>query len=127
MSLSSSKIAANVPVSDLNRAVAFYREKLGLNVMPLTDWLAVALADDGSLLALARRPTPPTDQDIANFTVTDIKGTVKELKGKGVAFENYDLPYLKTVDHIAQQDGFSAAWFKDSEGNLLQINQSPAR
>ena len=127
MSLSSSKIAANVPVSDLNRAVAFYREKLGLNVMPMTDWLAIALADDGSLLALARRPTPPTDQDIANFTVTDIQGTVKELKGKGVAFENYDLPHLKTVDHIAHQDGFSAAWFKDSEGNLLQINQSPAR
>ena len=125
MSLSTSKIAANVPVSDLNRAVAFYRDKLGLNVMPLTDWLAVVLAADGSMLALARRPTPPTDQDIANFTVTDIKGTIKDLKDKGVAFESYDLPHLKTVDHVARQDGFSAAWFKDSEGNLLQLNQSP--
>lgn len=125
MSLAGSKIAANVPVTDLDRAVSFYQSKLGLKVMPLTAWLAIVVADDGSVLALARRPTPPTGQDIANFTVTDIKGTIKDLKSKGVVFENYDLPHLKTVDHIAGQDGFSAAWFTDSEGNLLQLNQSP--
>ena len=125
MSLAGSKIAANVPVNDLDRAVSFYQNKLGLKVMPMTSWLAIVVANDGSVLALARRPTPPTDQDIANFTVADIKGTIKDLKSKGVVFENYDLPHLKTVDHVASQDGFSAAWFKDSEGNLLQLNQSP--
>jgi catechol 2,3-dioxygenase-like lactoylglutathione lyase family enzyme len=125
MSLSSAKIAANVPVSDLGRAVAFYQDKLGLKVMPLTEWLAIAVADDGSVLALARRPTAPTGQDIANFTVTDIVRSIAELSRKGVVFESYDLPHLKTVDHIARADGFSAAWFKDTEGNLLQINQSP--
>jgi catechol 2,3-dioxygenase-like lactoylglutathione lyase family enzyme len=125
MSLASSKIVANVPVHEMPRAIAFYQSKLGLKVMPITEWLAAAVADDGSMIGLAARPTQPSDQEVANFTVADIKGTIKTLKSKGVVFENYGLPYLKTVDHVAERDGFSAAWFRDSEGNMLQLNQSP--
>jgi predicted enzyme related to lactoylglutathione lyase len=125
MSLTSSKIMANVPVAEMPRAMSFYKDKLGLQVMPVTEWLAAAVAADGSMLGLSARPTQPSDQEVANFTVTDIKGTIKTLKSKGVVFENYDLPYLKTVDHVAERDGFSAAWFRDSEGNMLQLNQSP--
>jgi predicted enzyme related to lactoylglutathione lyase len=61
------------------------------------------------------------------FAVADIAGEVKALKSKGVTFEEYDFPGLKTKDSIAEApDGAQAAWFKDTEGNMLTIVQ-PAR
>ena len=66
------------------------------------------------------------------FEVTDLKATVAAMRARGVIFEEYDLPGLKTVDGIAEVDGNYpskggvgelAAWFKDSEGNLLGIGQ----
>ncbi len=48
---------------------------------------------------------------------------VNALRGKGVAFEEYDMPEIKTQNGIATQDSFKAAWFKDSEGNILCIHQ----
>jgi hypothetical protein len=52
-----------------------------------------------------------------------VEKVVQELRGRGVIFENYDLPNLKTLDGIATIEGFKAAWFKDSEGNVLAIAQ----
>jgi predicted enzyme related to lactoylglutathione lyase len=127
MTLSNSKIAANVPVNDMPRAIKFYSETLGLKVMPMTPWAALVMAESG-MIALSLRAKPmQTDNDICNFTVDDINATMKELQGKGVEFMDYDLPWMKTVNHIGERDGFQAAWFKDSEGNLLQINQAPKR
>ncbi len=47
--------------------------------------------------------------------------TVADLRAKGVVFEDYDMPALKTENGIATTEGFVGAWFKDSEGNLLTI------
>ena len=82
-------------------------------------------SSDGTMVSLAQREKVPSDEDSVNFTVKDIKGTIKELEGRGVVFNDYDTERLKTVDHISEYKGFQAAWFKDSEGNTLQINQSP--
>ncbi len=125
MSLAKSKIAANVPVSDMKRALEFYGKTLGLKTMQMVPWLAAVMASDDTMLILAQRQFTPNEQDIANFTVKDLRQTIEDLQEKGVVFEDYDLPQLKTVDHIAERDGFMAAFFKDSEGNLLQVNQSP--
>jgi hypothetical protein len=66
------------------------------------------------------------------WEVDDIEAAVAELKGRGVAFEEYDLPGLRTVDGIADIEGNypskgatgeRGAWFHDSEGNLLGIGQ----
>jgi hypothetical protein len=58
-----------------------------------------------------------------SFSVDDIGAVVKHLKSKGVVFEEYDLPDLKTVDSIAERSDFKGAWFKDSEGNMIGIGQ----
>jgi hypothetical protein len=50
-------------------------------------------------------------------------GTVRELEGRGVRFEDYDLPGLRTVDHVLTAEGMKAAWFTDSEGNVLCLHQ----
>jgi hypothetical protein len=57
------------------------------------------------------------------WDVDDVEAAVAELRGRGVVFEEYDLPGFKTVDGIAEIAGEKGAWFKDSEGNLLAIGQ----
>jgi hypothetical protein len=58
--------------------------------------------------------------------VRDVEATVADLWGKGVRFEDYDLPGLKTVNGIADLGGIKGAWFKDPEGNILSVVQLPA-
>jgi hypothetical protein len=59
------------------------------------------------------------------FMVADVEAAVAELRGKGVSFEEYDLPGLKTVNGIAELGGSKGAWFKDPEGNILSVVQPP--
>ena len=61
----------------------------------------------------------------ASFNVEDIEAEVRELKSKGVKFEEYNIPsmHLKTVNSIATLDKIKSAWFKDTEGNILSITQ----
>jgi len=58
--------------------------------------------------------------------VTDIQGLMGELRQRGVVFEEYDLPEFKTVDGLFEMGGYMAAWFKDSEGNIVEIAQVPS-
>jgi len=55
--------------------------------------------------------------------VTDIGAAVRELKQNGVQFEDYDLPGLKTTDHVCVLGSEKAAWFKDTEGNILCLHE----
>ena len=55
------------------------------------------------------------------FEVDDIEGEVKELKGKGIFFEHYDLPGLEQQGDLYVADGFKTAWFKDPDGNILSL------
>ncbi|MBV9174133.1 MAG: VOC family protein [Chloroflexi bacterium] len=126
MSLANAHISANIAVTDMDRALAFYRDVLELKTIPVAPWLSLVMSGDNSMLVLAMRQKVASDEDSANFTVADINATMHELKSKGVQFHDYDLPMLKTVNQVAEAGGFKAAWFKDSEGNTLQINQSPA-
>jgi hypothetical protein len=58
--------------------------------------------------------------------VRDVEATVADLRGKGVAFEDYDLPGVKKVNGIAELGDIREAWFKDPEGNILSVVQLPA-
>ena len=60
------------------------------------------------------------------FETADVEGDVAALKKKGVKFEDYDMPGLKTVDSIATFGKLKGAWFRDSEGNILGISNPPA-
>jgi hypothetical protein len=59
----------------------------------------------------------------AFWAVDDVAAEVAELKARGVVFEEYDMPGIKTVNSIATGGGAKTAWFKDSEGNILAISQ----
>jgi len=115
---------AALPVEDLVRAKAFYQQKLGLTP---TREVEGALFYEGSgnsgflLFPTSGRPSGQHTQ-MAWF-VTDIAATVAELKRRGVRFEEYDFPGLKTIDGVADLGYEKSAWFRDSEGNLLALGQ----
>ena len=72
-------------------------------------------------------PTPNAGTSKASqafWQVHDLESEVAALKARGVRFEEYDMPGLKTTDGIATGRGNKAAWFKDSEGNILALIQS---
>jgi catechol 2,3-dioxygenase-like lactoylglutathione lyase family enzyme len=120
--LINAKVHPTLPVVDLDRAKKFYEEKLGLKVIQ-TDPSpgAVLQAGEGTQLYIYQRAATKADHTAASFSVKDIEATVKELKAKGVVFEDIDTPGLKTVDGVATMGELKAAWFKDTEGNILAV------
>jgi hypothetical protein len=60
---------------------------------------------------------------VLSFEVTGIGGYVRDLASRGVTFEDYDLPGLKTVEHVCVLGSEQAAWFKDTEGNILCLHE----
>jgi catechol 2,3-dioxygenase-like lactoylglutathione lyase family enzyme len=126
--LTNARVSAALPAQDLDRAKAFYRDKLGFQPAEDDGSNVRYKAADGTEFTVFRTMGAPSGTHTQmGFAVPDIAGEVKALKSKGVTFEEYDFPGLKTKDSIAEApDGAQAAWFKDSEGNMLTIVQ-PAR
>jgi catechol 2,3-dioxygenase-like lactoylglutathione lyase family enzyme len=133
--LESSDVAARIPAQDLERARAFYADRLGLTpVEERPGGLRYQCRSGGfSLFQSAGAPSGAHTQ--MAWEVDDIEATVAELRRRGVVFEEYDLPGLETVDGIAEIEGNypsrggvgeRAAWFRDSEGNVLGIGQAMA-
>ena len=122
--LVNSALQATLPVVDLDRARKFYEGKLGLKVVG-TDPSPGALleAGEGTKLYIYQRAATKADHTVASFTVKDVEDEVKELKANGVTFEDIDMPGMgiKTVDGIATIGGMKAAWFKDTEGNIVAV------
>jgi catechol 2,3-dioxygenase-like lactoylglutathione lyase family enzyme len=127
-----SHVATRLPAQDLDRARKFYAEQLGLEPVEERPGGLRYECGDGwfALFESSGRPTGTHTQ--MAFEVDDIEETVRQLRGRGVAFEEYDTPELRTVDGIASVEGNypstgaiaeRAAWFRDSEGNLLAIGQ----
>jgi predicted enzyme related to lactoylglutathione lyase len=115
-----------VPAVDTDRAWHYYEDTLGLNL----DWIAKEAgifqvhAGGGSSFVVYTRSTPTmADHTAIGFNVTDIESVVSDLRARGVMFEEYDMPGMKTVNGIADQGGAKSAFFKDSEGNILSLNQ----
>jgi catechol 2,3-dioxygenase-like lactoylglutathione lyase family enzyme len=119
------KVTPTLPAVDLKRAREFYVGKLGLKVVKEDPSPAITLeAGKGTMLYIYQRGATKADHTVAEFTVDDVESEVKELKTKGVKFEEYDMPSMgiKTVNGVATMDGVKAAWFKDTEGNILGIS-----
>ena len=118
-------VHATLPVVDLERARKFYEGKLGLKVIR-TDPSpgAVLQAGEGTTLYIYQRAATKADHTAASFTVKDVEAEVKELKAKGVVFEEIEIPSMgiKTVDGIATMGDMKGAWFKDTEGNILAVS-----
>ena len=127
--LSESRIAPTLPVVDLKRASKFYKETLGLKINMEDPQGVMFESGDGSLLYLYRRGPTKADHTVVSFNVKDVESEVKELRRKGIKFEEYDIPemQLKTINGIATWTGeewiTKGAWFKDTEGNILSVVQ----
>ena len=122
--LNDSKVTANVPAADLDRARSFYADKLGLTpVQEGEGGLVYATAGGTSFFIYQTEFAGQAGHTIAQWHVADIDGEVRELKDKGVTFERYDMPGLTWDGDIATIPEMGrAAWFKDSEDNILCID-----
>lgn len=126
--LGDKKVIAMLPATDMERVTDFYVNKLGLkaNDTPDKDGLFFE-AGEGTGLFVYKRGETKADHTVAGFGVDDLEKEVDELRNTGVVFEEYNMPEMgiKTENGIAASGDMKTAWFKDSEGNILAINQMP--
>jgi len=123
--LKQAPVTTILPVKDMDRARNFYEKMLELEPR--------GFAADGNYLfgcggsaqiALITKPEGTKAEHTAlSFEVTNIEQVIAKLKARGVVFEDYDFPTLKTVDHVCVLGSDKAAWFKDSEGNYLCVHE----
>lgn len=123
--LSNSRVEANIPARDLKRALEFYADKLGLTpVRELGPALMYKTAGGTSFSVYETEYAGQAGHTIAQIHVDDIETEVRDLKAKGITFEVYDMPGVEWKDDIASMEGMGrAAWFKDSEGNILCLDE----
>jgi catechol 2,3-dioxygenase-like lactoylglutathione lyase family enzyme len=112
--------------TDLDRSRAFYEDKLGLTLSPETikNHLLFDCGNGTSLLIYGRPTGNSADHTQVRFWTSDIDKDVAALAERGVVFEDYDFPSLKTVDHVATTPGIGrSAWFKDPDLNTIAVFQ----
>ena len=125
-------VATRLPAQDLARARRFYSEKLGLEPAEERPGGLLYRTGSGEFALFESTGAASGDHTQMGWEVDDIEATVRELRDRGVVFEEYDFPGLKSVDGIVEVEGNypskggvgeRAVWFKDSEGNLVGIGQ----
>lgn len=120
---------ATLPAHDLDRARAFYSERLGL-IPTSEDRVGIHFIVGGTRFRLFKSSGVASGSHTQlAFIVADVGAQVAALKARGLLFEEYDYPTLKTIGSVADLAYAKAAWFKDSEGNLLglaQVTPEPA-
>ena len=122
--LNRTRVTAMLPVKDLARARSFYEKQLGLQPDGLKPDGKFIYLCGGTELALFPRPGGTKAEHTAiSFKVDDIRAAIGELEGRGVKFADYDLPGLKTVEHVCVLGSEKAAWFQDPEGNILCLHE----
>jgi catechol 2,3-dioxygenase-like lactoylglutathione lyase family enzyme len=123
--LADARVEAVVGVRDVKLARAFYEGTLGLRPAA-AHWHEVDVAYDcggGTRLLLVEHPGSwAQGRTVAHFAVDDVETTVRELRARGVRFQEWDLPRLRTVDGIATVDGHSVAWFSDPDMNVICLH-----
>ena len=130
--LENSKVVGRIPVQDLQQARSFYAEKLGLQPSEERPGGLLYRCREGEFALFESAGAASGNHTQMAWEVEDIEATVERLRARGVVFEEYDLPGLRTVNGIADVAGNypskggvgeKAAWFRDSEGNLLGLGQ----
>ncbi len=113
-------------VDDIPAARAFYGDTLGLEVADMEDMLDVTLGNGTHVLIYPKPNHQPATFTILNFPVPDVDATVDELASRGVAFEHYDEPDLKTDEKgVSRGNGPTIAWFRDPARNILSVLDAP--
>jgi catechol 2,3-dioxygenase-like lactoylglutathione lyase family enzyme len=130
--LTHARVATRLPAQDLERARRFYAEKLGLEPTEERPGGVLYRMANGEFALYTSAGSAPGTFTQMGFEVDDLEAVVTELKRRGVVFEEVDVPGLETTDGIAEVQGNypskggkgeRAAWFRDSEGNMLGFGQ----
>jgi predicted enzyme related to lactoylglutathione lyase len=124
--LSTSRVEANIPAADLRRAQEFYADKFGLTPFDEMEGMQLSYETAGGTRfnIYETQYAGQAGHTIAQWHVDDIESEVRDLKAKGVVFEIYDLPGVQWDGEIAFLPGLGkAAWFKDSENNIMCVDQ----
>src|SRR5262245_57860217 len=123
--LQKSPMYAYLPATDVGRARKFYEQKLGFHAAKEVAGGVVYECGDHTACFLYPSDNAGTSKASQAFwQVDDIEREVDELRGRGVKFEEYDMPGMKAENGIVTAGGAKAAWFKDTEGNILAVIQS---
>ena len=115
--------AANIAVRDLETAKKFYQDTLGLTQVGVEGQEVIVFKSGNSIINVYRSQHAGTNQATAVTWVVgeDMEDVVQQLKAKGVAFEHYDMPGVTRQGDIHVADNMKVAWFKDPDGNILNI------
>ncbi|MFD4641506.1 VOC family protein [Lentzea sp. NPDC058436] len=123
--LTATRTTTMLPVEDPERAGRFYADALGLKPLGTApDGTRIFALGQGDALGL--RPAEKgaqSKQTALSFEVPDLEAEIRELESRGVLFQDYDLPDFKTTGHIAVMGDERAAWFTDTEGNILCLHE----
>jgi catechol 2,3-dioxygenase-like lactoylglutathione lyase family enzyme len=113
-------------VNDVRKARAFYERTLGMKVSEDHDMLHLHIGHGADVLVYPKQNHTPATFTILNIEVSDVDEAVAELTRRGVRFEHYDEPGLKTDEHgVMRGQGPAIAWFKDPAGNILSVIEQP--
>jgi len=123
--LKDSNIIAVLAAKDINRAKDFYRDKLGMEPSESMeqDSLMYRGANGTGFLIYQTENAGTAKNTQMGWETDNLERDMEELRGRGVTFEEYDFPGLKTENGVATNDWGKTAWFLDSEGNILNISQ----
>jgi catechol 2,3-dioxygenase-like lactoylglutathione lyase family enzyme len=127
--LGDKRVATTIPVRDPAQARGFYEGTLGLRFSRQLADGSIGYECGGGTSVY----TYPTEENagkspatLASFEVEDVEATAREMRAKGITFEEYDMPGLKTEGGIAELAGSKGAWFKDPDGNILAVFEPPS-
>jgi catechol 2,3-dioxygenase-like lactoylglutathione lyase family enzyme len=114
-----------LPVTRTDLAERFYADVLGLPYLGTSGdgKHLFALAGGGTLALIEKPPGAQAAHTVLSFEVPDVAAAVRELGAAGVVFDDYDLPGLRTVDHVCVLGSEKAAWFRDLDGNILCVHE----
>ena len=117
-----------IPVTDLERAISFYTDKVGLEEeqryeVPAENPMVRLRSGNGTVVVYKSVGAGEARQTLAAFVVDDIESAVAELRERGVTFEEYDMGDIKTENGIARIGNTAGAWFKDPDGNILGLGE----
>ena len=120
--LSKLEYHGTLPASDLARARRFYEDTLGFQAEESEGGL-IFRCQNSWFLVYPTQGAGTAPHTLGGWQTSDLEGEMAELRARGVVFEEYDYPGLKTVNGVAERGFVRSSWFKDSEGNLLGLIQ----
>jgi catechol 2,3-dioxygenase-like lactoylglutathione lyase family enzyme len=115
--------AVSIPAKDLDGTRKFYEGVLGFKAIQEDPAGISYRAGDSMIILYPTQFAGTAQHTIGGFLVDDVEATMKDLRSKGVEFEEYDMPGLKTENGVATLGDSRVAWFKDPEGNILSLNE----